>query len=108
MAIKGLSRRTFLKLIGAGFLTLSFTKSSFGKDTTSQNFFETKIGRQRLALIKARQAGMYRDDKIIREKFKLAASHENLMIKRFYSEFAHHPLSKVAYDLLHFKLKPRV
>jgi len=108
MTIRELSRRTFLKLIGAGVITLSFTKPSFSGEAVSSNFFDTKIGRERINLIKARQSGQYKDDKISREKFNLAASHENPMIKRFYSEFAHHPLSEVSEALLHTHYKARV
>lgn len=101
MNIKGFSRRTFLKLAGAGIISLSFTKPSFAGDTAERNFFETKVGKERLKLIKARQSGQYKDDVVSREKFRMAASHENPMIKRFYADFAQHPLSKVAEELLH-------
>lgn len=109
MKVKGLSRRTFLKYAGAGVIALSFTSHSLaGKSSVRSNFFETKVGKERLNLIKARQAGTYKDDQISREKFKLAASHENPMIKKFYVEFAHHPLSEVAETLLHTHYKARV
>lgn len=108
MTVRELSRRTFLKLVGAGLITLSFTKQTFAGDTAEINFFETKVGKERIKLIKARQSGQYRDDTISREKFKMAASHENPMIKRFYSEFAHHPLSEVSEALLHTHYKARV
>ncbi len=108
MRIKDISRRTFLKLVGAGVITLSFTKPSFSGKTVTTNFFDTKVGKERIKLIKARQAGQYKDDTISREKFKMAASHENPMIKRFYSEFAHHPLSEVSEALLHTHYKARV
>ncbi|MGB9892125.1 iron hydrogenase small subunit [Thermodesulfovibrio yellowstonii] len=108
MKIKKFTRRSFLKLAGAGIISLSFTKPSFAGDTAEKNFFETKVGKERLKLIKARQSGQYKDDVISREKFKMAASHENPMIKRFYSEFAHHPLSEVSEALLHTHYKARV
>ncbi|MGB9934921.1 iron hydrogenase small subunit [Thermodesulfovibrio yellowstonii] len=108
MKIKKFTRRSFLKLAGAGIISLSFTKPSFAGDTAEKNFFETKVGKERLKLIKARQSGHYKDDVISREKFKMAASHENPMIKRFYSEFAHHPLSEVSEALLHTHYKARV
>ncbi len=108
MDIKGVSRRTFLKLAGAGLITLSFTKPTFAGDTKEKNFFETKVGKERLKLIKARQSGQYKDDVISREKFNMAASHENPMIKRFYTEFAHHPLSELSESLLHTHYKARV
>lgn len=108
MDIKGVSRRTFLKLTGAGIITLSFTKPSFAGDTKEKNFFETKVGKERLKLIKARQSGQYKDDVISREKFKMAVSHENPMINRFYREFAHHPLSEISESLLHTHYKARI
>lgn len=108
MKIRKLTRRSFLKLAGAGIISLSFTKPSFAGDTAEKNFFETKVGKERLKLIKARQSGQYKDDTISREKFKMAASHENPMIKRFYSEFAHHPLSELSEALLHTHYKARV
>lgn len=108
MKIRKLTRRSFLKLAGAGIISLSFTKPSFAGDTAEKNFFETKVGKERLKLIKARQSGQYKDDVISREKFKMAASHENPMIKRFYSEFAHHPLSEISEALLHTHYKARV
>ncbi len=108
MSIKSFSRRTFLKLAGAGIVALSFTKPSFAGDSTKTNFFETDIGKARLKLIQARQAGQYKDDKIVREKFDIAASHKNPMIKRFYSEFARHPLSEISEALLHTHYKARV
>ncbi|MEJ5226480.1 iron hydrogenase small subunit [Thermodesulfovibrio sp.] len=108
MKIRKLTRRSFLKLAGAGIISLSFTKPSFAGDTAEKNFFETKVGKERLKLIKARQSGQYKDDVISREKFKMAASHENPMIKRFYSEFAHHPLSEISEALLHTHYKARI
>lgn len=108
MTGKKLSRRTFLKLVGAGFISLSLPSLSFSKETVSSNFFETEVGKARIKLIKARQSGQYRDDTISREKFKMAASHENPMVKRFYLEFAQHPLSEVSEVLLHTHYKPRV
>jgi len=105
-----ITRRTFIKFAGltSVLLLTGFPKLSYGKEIISNNFFETPVGRQRINLIKARQAGQYKDDSIMREKFKLAASHENPMIKRFYSEFAHHPLSEVSEALLHTHYKARV
>lgn len=103
-----ITRRAFIKFAGltSAVLLTGFPKLSFGG--LSDNFFDTPVGRQRLNLIKARQAGQYKDDTIMREKFNLAASHENPMIKRFYSEFAHHPLSEVSEALLHTHYKARV
>jgi len=104
------TRRAFIKFAGLTSLVLltGFPKLGDSKEIISNNFFETPIGKQRINLIKARQAGQYKDDTIVREKFKLAASHENPMIKKFYSEFGEHPLSKVCKELLHTHYKARV
>lgn len=104
------TRRSFIKFVGLMSLVLftGLPKVGYGRQAISTNFFDTPVGRQRLNLIRARQAGQYRDDTVSREKFKMAASHENPMIKRFYSEFAHHPLSEVAEALLHTHYKARV
>ncbi|GAB5046605.1 iron hydrogenase small subunit [Thermodesulfovibrio sp. TK110] len=104
-----ITRRAFIKFAGltSAVLLVGFPKLG-SAEIISNNFFDTPVGRQRLNLIKARQAGQYRDDVISREKFKMAASHENPMIKRFYSEFAHHPLSEVSEALLHTHYKARV
>lgn len=97
------TRRDFLKTLGLGALVLTtgFPEVAHSYERISENFFETPAGRQRLNLIKARQQATYQDDRIVREKFKLAASHENPSIKEFYTRFAHHPLSEISEKLLH-------
>ncbi|WP_353684468.1 iron hydrogenase small subunit [Thermodesulfovibrio sp. 3907-1M] len=104
-----ITRRAFIKFAGltSVILLTGFPRLGSG-EIISNNFFDTPVGRQRLNIIKTRQAGQYKDDLILREKFKMAASHENPMIKRFYSEFAHHPLSEVSEALLHTHYKARV
>jgi ferredoxin hydrogenase small subunit len=109
---KEISRREFLKIAGITTVGLSFSEvlgvveKAFAQEVIT-NFFETPVGKARLSLIKARQAGLYRDDKIVRRKFKIAASHENPMIKTFYKQFAKHPLSEISEELLHTHYKPR-
>ncbi|MGB9710591.1 MAG: iron hydrogenase small subunit [Thermodesulfovibrio sp.] len=105
-----ITRRAFIKFAGlTSFVLLTgFPKLGYGKEFISNNFFDTPVGRQRINLIKARQAGQYKDDIIMRKEFKMAASHENPMIKKFYSEFAHHPLSEISEALLHTHYKARV
>lgn len=110
--MKNMNRREFLKTLGAGvagviILTSGIPEFSYSEERVKENFFETPIGKEKLEIIKARQRAMYQDDKLVREKFQLAASHENPAIKEFYLKFAHHPLSEVSEILLHTTYKPR-
>ncbi|QER42605.1 twin-arginine translocation signal domain-containing protein [Thermodesulfobacterium sp. TA1] len=103
-----ITRRDFIKILGISSVVLGvgLPETVYSQETT-KNFFETSVGREKLELIKARQTNLYKDDKIVREKFKLAASHENPMIKKFYQEFAHYPLSEISEMLLHTHYKKR-
>jgi ferredoxin hydrogenase small subunit len=106
--MKEMTRREFLKALGisSAVLTVGLPEIVYSEETTT-NFFETPVGRARLELIQARQKAQYKDDVIMREKFKIAASHENPTIKKFYQEFAHHPLSEVSEKILHTSYKKR-
>jgi len=110
MGDKGISRRAFLQTAGAA--TLIFTLSpvavyidkAYAYEVTRKrytNFFASPVGIARKPIIKARQASQYTDDEIVRKEFKLAASHENPMIKKFYRDFCIHPISEVSEKLLH-------
>lgn len=103
------TRRNFLKTLGLGALVLAagIPEVAHSYERISENFFETPAGRERLNLIKARQQATYQDDKIVREKFRLAASHENPSIKEFYNKFARHPLSEISEKLLHTSYQKR-
>ncbi len=92
-----ISRRTFLKIIGVIIAV-----------TALGTYKLTDIILQRNKYIKMRQRAQYEDDKRVRELYKIAASHQNPMIKRFYEEFATHPLSETSEELLHTGYEPRI
>lgn len=92
-----ISRRTFLKILG---VIIAVTALGVYK--------LTDIILQRNKYIKMRQKAQYRDDLRVRQQFSLAASYQNPMIKRFYSEFARHPLSEVSEAVLHTEYEPRI
>ena len=92
-----ISRRTFLKILG---IIIAVTALGAYK--------LTNIVLQRNKYIKMRQKAQYRDDMRVRREFHLAACFQNPMIKKFYDDFAEHPLSEVSEALLHTKYVPRV
>ncbi len=92
-----ISRRTFLKLIGIIIAVTALGVYKF-----------TDIILQRNKYIKMRQKGQYEDDRRVRQVYGLAVAYENPMIKRFYDEFAKHPLSEVSESLLHTGYVPRI
>jgi len=107
---KGITRRNFLQSLGVGTLVftvtpvISFVNKAYAYEITRKkydNFFKSPIGQARMPLIKARQDSQYLDDRIVREKFDLASSAENPMIRTFYSKFSPHPLSEISEKLLH-------
>lgn len=110
-----LTRREFLKTTGVMIAGLAlpeipaFIKESLAEEPPQviTNFFETPVGKARIPLIRKRQIGQYRDDEIMRIKYGVTASHQNPTIKKFYKEFAKHPLSEVSEALLHTHYKKR-
>ncbi|MDF2952915.1 MAG: hypothetical protein OD816_000160 [Thermodesulfobacterium sp.] len=115
---KEISRRTFLKTAGITAVALTVTdllplseklnKKLFAyQPRIITNFFETPVGKARRLLIRKRQLGQYADDVIMREEYGIAVSHQNPMIKKFYKNFAKHPLSEVSEALLHTYYKSR-
>jgi ferredoxin hydrogenase small subunit len=110
-----ITRREFLKTTGIVMAGLAlpeiptFTEKLFAQQPPMviTNFFETPVGKARTLLIRKRQIGQYRDDEIMRIKYKVVASHQNPTIKKFYKEFAKHPLSEVSEALLHTHYKKR-
>jgi len=110
--VKTLTRRSFIKLTGSVFFVLAtgLPKLGYAKEEIikiNKSFFETPVGKERINLVKARQAGLYKDDIIMRKDFHLAVCNENPMIKKFYSEFAQHSLSEISEELLHTSYKAR-
>lgn len=93
---KVVSRRTFFKILGIGAATLALTSYKLSDIVVHRNRY-----------IKMRQTGLYKDDSRVREKLHLAESSENPMIKQFYQQFAHHPLSHVSESLLHTTYQSR-
>ena len=83
------TRRAFLKVTGV--LTAYLAIGGY----TITNFLK-----KRNKYIKMRQKGLYLDDKRL-QSHKLPASHMNPAVKKFYEEFAEHPLSEVSHHLLH-------
>lgn len=84
-----ISRRGFLKVTGIIVATIAVA-----------GYKITDVFKKRNKYMKMRQAGLYRDDARLQAK-GLAASNQSPAIKRFYGEFAGHPLSEVAEELLH-------
>ncbi|GEM_PF-895553 len=110
MEYKIISRREFLQTAGVATLVFTFSPvvgyidRAFAYEISRKkytNFFTSPVGEARKLLIKARQLSQYTDDKIVRKEFKLAASHENPMIKKFYHGFCKHPISEISEKLLH-------
>lgn len=110
-----ITRREFLKTTGIIIAGLALPEIPvFTKELIAQqppkvitNFFETPVGKARILLIRKRQIGQYRDDEIMRIKYKIVASYQTPTIKKFYKEFAKHPLSEVSEKLLHTHYEKR-
>ncbi|TKB49923.1 iron hydrogenase [Ferrimonas sediminicola] len=81
-----LSRRKFMA-VGAAFVAAMAIPMSW---------FASKLAR-RNDYIKARSAGLYRDDAIA----KVRVSHRNPAIEKYYSEFGGEPLGHLSHELLH-------
>jgi len=93
---RGITRRSFLTLAGVGVALLALGGYKLSDIIAKRNKY-----------IQMRQAGLYKDDKRVREKLGLAASHQTPMIKTFYEEFGEHPVSHVTHHLLHTSYAPR-
>ncbi len=85
-----LSRRALLKIFGISIAAIAVGAYKI-----------TDLFAHRNKYIKMRQKGQYKDDERVRKVYKLAASHQNPMIKRFYDEFAIQPFGEVSEELLH-------
>ncbi|AEH44379.1 iron hydrogenase small subunit [Thermodesulfatator indicus DSM 15286] len=84
-----ITRRTFFKVTGV--ITAYIAIGGFAI---------TNLVKKRNKYITMRQKGLYFDDKR-RQQHKLPASYMNPGVKKFYEEFAGHPLSETAHQLLH-------
>jgi ferredoxin hydrogenase small subunit len=81
-----LSRRKFM-VIGAAFAAVI---------AVPVGWFSSKLAK-RNDYIKARSAGLYKDDTIA----KVRVSHGNPAITKYYEEFGGKPLGHLSHDLLH-------
>ncbi len=85
-----ITRRGFLKVFGVTVAALAVGV-----------YKVTDLFVHRNKYIKMRQRGQYEDDERVRKTYRLAASQQNPMIKRFYDEFAVQPFGDVSESLLH-------
>ncbi len=85
-----ITRRGFLKVFGLVVATIAVGA-----------YKVTDLFVHRNRYIKMRQSGQYKDDERVRKTYKLAASHQNPMIKKFYDEFAGQPFGEVSEAILH-------
>ena len=91
-----LGRRGFLKVVGVTALAIGVT-----------GYAVVDLIQRRSDVIKARQAGLYRDDKICQENC-LACSHQNKSVLRFYADMHTPPATgELAHHLLHTRHFPR-
>ena len=60
----------------------------------------------RNCILLARQAGLYKDDKLC-QKMHLTSSHENPVVRKIYSDLAASPMDDKMYGLLHTHFSPR-
>lgn len=81
-----LSRRKFMA-VGAAFVAVM---------AIPVGWFSSKIA-SRNDYIKARSAGLYKDDTIA----KIRVSHANPAVEKYYKEFGGQPLGHLSHDLLH-------
>ncbi len=91
-----IKRRTLLKAFGIAVAAIAIGA-----------YKVTDLFVHRNKYIKMRQSGQYRDDERVRKKYRLAASHQNPMIKKFYDDFAVQPFGEISEELLHTKYFPR-
>ena len=90
-----LGRRGFLKVVGVTALAAGAT-----------GYAVLDLLQRRNDIIKARQAGLYKDDNICQAN-GLASSHLNPSVQRFYVDMKAEPVAGVSYELLHTHYYPR-
>ncbi len=106
-----ITRRDFLKYTGSIAITTAYPillRFSPVEGKVYNNYFESPLVYAKIKIIKARQAGLYRDDKIVRKEFNIAASQFNPFIKRMYKTYFEHPISHRAHHLLHTHYVKRI
>ncbi len=91
-----LGRRGFLKVVGVTALAIGVT-----------GYAVVDLLQRRSDVIKARQAGLYRDDRIC-QKNGLTNSHQNPSVLRFYKDMHTEPVSGLAHELLHTHYTSRI
>lgn len=91
-----LGRRGFLKVVGVTALAAGVT-----------GYAMVDLIQRRGEVIKARQAGLYRDDKLCQD-LGLTNSHQNKVVQQFYVDMKTAPaVEGLAYKLLHTHYYPR-
>ena len=90
-----LGRRGFLKVTGVTALAIGIT-----------GYAVVDLLQRRSDVIKARQRGLYKDDKLCQEQ-NLTNSHQNPSVMRFYADMHTEPVEGLAHNLLHTSYYPR-
>ena len=67
---------------------------------------ELGVGTDRNCILLARQAGLYKDDKLC-QKQQLTSSHDNPTVRRIYKDFSASPMDDKMYSLLHTHFSQR-
>ena len=84
-----LGRRGFLKVFGVCVAAVAIV-----------GYAVTDLIMQRNKVIKARQAGLYEDDKLC-QKAGMPSSHKNKVCTKFYEDMKAKPVTGISYELLH-------
>lgn len=84
-----LGRRGLFKVVGLCAVAAGATGWAVGDLISSRN-----------AVLLARQAGLYKDDKLC-QALKLTRSHENPVVRKIYQDLSAAPMDDTMYGLLH-------
>lgn len=90
-----LGRRGLIKVIGVCAVAAGATGWGVSELLANRN-----------CILLARQAGLYKDDKLC-QKMHLTCSHENPVVRKIYSDLAASPMDDKMYGLLHTHFSPR-
>ena len=90
-----LGRRGFLKVTGLCVAAVAVCGYAIGD-----------LVARRGVIIKARQAGLYKDDKLCQAQ-NLTSSHQNPVVRKIYSDLGAAPMDDTMYGLLHTHYFPR-